>query len=226
MKKSIKRMGKGFIALKQENEKLIKQSVLIVDDGHGWLEHLHVAIERIKNHFPQAEISVLTFEQRKPILEKYFPQSNYIVPSQSLRPRRYQIALQMLKMSNKRYDYTAIFSLDITPIICALLLFKTRLILYNRWGQWWSLGLRSVREIFRVTYVKKKARFGFKGLLKRMGLFFIILKRQDEKVLKPSILVVDNGYTPFKHLDCSIRRIKELLPPLPSKLLYHLPHCF
>ena len=212
IRKIIKRIGKSFFNLRQENERVIGQSVLIVDNGYSWLGHVDSAIKRIQNYFPKAEISVLTFSERKSNLEKDFPSVKFILPSQRVILKRYQIALQMLKIGKKRYDFIVLFSLDTTPLIVALIFFKSKVVLYNQWGQWWSLRFRRIEETFKITYVKKKTRFNFKNLLKRIGLFFLLLERKDEEILKHSILVIDNGYAPFGHIGYAIQQIKKLLP--------------
>lgn len=212
IKKTIKRIAKFFFILKQENKGIVAQPVLVVDNGYSRLGHLDSAIERIKNYFPKAEISVLTIVEKKPNLQKTFPTLNYILPFQILRPKRYQIALQMLMMRKKKYDSVFLFSLDITPLIVALVFLNSKIVLYNQWGQWWSLKLRNVNEIFKITYTKKKTRFSFKNLIKWIGLFFVLLQRKDEEALKHSILVIDNGYAPYVHIHCAIERIKKSLP--------------
>lgn len=210
IKKIIKRIGKFFIALEQESERIIGQSVLIVDNGYSWFGHLDSAIKGIRNYFPKAEISVLTSEQRKSNLQKDFPTLKFILPSERLRPKRYRIALQMLMM-RKRFDFITLFSLNITPLIVALIFFKSKVVLYNQWGQWWSLRLRDVNEIFKITYVKKKTTLSLKNLLKRIGLFFILLQRKDEEALRHSILVIDYGAL-FAQIGYAIQRIKVCLP--------------
>ena len=211
IKKTIKTIGKCFIDLKQEGEGIIGQSVLIVDNGYSWVGYLNLAIERIKNYFPRAEISVLASPERKSNLQKGFPGLNYILPSPRLRPKRYQVALQILRMRKKRYDFIILLSLDIIPLIISLFFFKSRVVLYNQWEQWWSLRFRNLSEIFKVSYTKKKTRFSLRNFLKRIGLFFVLLQRQDEKLFRPSILVVDNDCASFKHIDAGIGRIKEYL---------------
>ena len=81
---------------------------LFVDNGYSWIGQVNLAIESIKNYFPKTEISVLTFDQRKSNLQKDFSTLDYIIPSQRLRPRRYQIALQMLKLQKEKYDFNLI----------------------------------------------------------------------------------------------------------------------
>lgn len=213
IKKTVNRIGKLFIALKQEDEKMIRQSTLVVDNGYTWLGHLESAIERIVNDFPKAKISVLTFEQRKNILQKSFPQLSFILPSQRLKPKRYLLALQMLKLRRDKFNFIFLFSLDITTLITSLIFLRTeRVILYNQWGQWWQLRLRKVNEIFKSTYVKKKTKICIKNFLKSIGLLFILVQRKDEEALRHSILVVDNGYAQFNQFAYTIQMIKDSLP--------------
>jgi len=212
IKKKIKNIGKIFIALKQESEGIIGQSVLIVDNGYSWLGYLNSAIEGIRNSFPKAEISLLTFPERKSNLQKDFPSLNYILPSRRLRPKACQIVLQMLKLRKKKFNFITLLSLDVIPLIVALVFLKGKVTLCNQWEQWWSIRIRKITELFKVTYTKKKTRFNLKNLLKRMGLLFILLQREDEQALKHSILVIDNGYASFAHLEYAIGRIKESLP--------------
>lgn len=219
IKKTIKRIGKCFIGLKQENEGVIGQSVLVVDNGYSWLGYLESGIEKVRSYFPKAELLVLAFADRKSNLEKDFPALNYILPSLKLRPKRYQIALQMLKMRKKKFDFIVLFSLDITPLIVALIFPKSKVTLYNQWGQLWSLGLRDVNEIFKTTYAKKKARFNFKNLLKRIGLFFVLLQREDEEALKHSILVIANSCASSGQIGGAIQRIGESMPEAKISLL-------
>ncbi len=192
---------------------------MIVDNGYCWIGQLGSAIERTKNYFPRADISVLTFEERKANLEKDFAALNYIVPSQRLRPKKYQIALQMLMMRKKKYDFIVLSSLDISPLMVALIFLKGKILLYNQWGQWWFLRFRKFREIFKITYLRNKTRFNLKKFIKGTGLFFILLQRKDEEILKHSILIVDNGHALFEHIAAIIRRIKEALPQAKISIL-------
>lgn len=213
IKTTIKKLGKFFIELKQEDEKIVGQSILVVDNGYGWIGHLESAIEKARNSFPKSDISVLTLSRRKPNLQEEFPGIKFILPSWWLRPVRYQIALQMLMMRKKKYDLIFLFSLDISPLVASLLFLRSRkIILYNQWGQRWSLRLRNCSEAFKVTYVKKKARAGLKGMIKRAGLFLVLLQREDEKAFSRKILIIDNGYALFGQIAYPIQRIKECLP--------------
>lgn len=219
IKRTIKRIGRCFIALKQENEGVISQSVLLVDNGYSWLGYLHSAIEKIKKYFPNADISVLTFTERKAHLQKDFPALKFILPSERIGPKRYQVALQMLKIRKQRYDFITLFSLDIIPTVVSLLFMNSKVVLYNQWEQWWSLRLRNINEVFKIIYVKKKSKFNLKNFLKRIGLFFILLQREDEEAFKYSILIVDSGYALYEQIDNAMQQIKEAMPGAKISLL-------
>ncbi len=210
IKTTIKKIGRSFIALKREDEKIIGQSVLVVDNGYSWIGHLESVIAKAGDSFPKAEISVLTLPKRKPALQEQFPALKFILPSEKLK--RYQIALQMLKLRKYKYDFIVLFSLDITPLVASMFFPGSKVVLYNQWGQWWSLRLRNVNEIFKITYVKKKTRFGLKGLIKSIGLFFVLLRRDDDNALGRSILIIDNGYALFGEIAYPIQQIKTYSP--------------
>lgn len=215
----VKKTAKFFVALKQENERIIGQSVLIVDNGYGWIGYMESGIEKVRNYFPKAEITVLTNSERKSNLEKDFPGLKFILPFQRLKPKRYRIALQMLKMRRVKHDFIILLSLDITPLIVSLLFSKSRVVLYNQWGQWWPLRLRNIGEFFKATYSKKKTRRSLKALLRKLGLFFILIQRRDEESLRHSVLVVDNGGISIEHINTAIVRIKKCLPRARVSLL-------
>ena len=76
IKRLTKKIGRSFVPLKQENERIIRQSVLIVDNGYSWIGQLSTAIQKIKNYFPKADITILTFEHRRSNLQNDFPGYN------------------------------------------------------------------------------------------------------------------------------------------------------
>ncbi|MDP2927240.1 MAG: hypothetical protein Q8N80_00325 [Candidatus Omnitrophota bacterium] len=211
IKKLIKRMGRFMFSLKQGDDSVITQSVLITDNGYSRLEDLRIGIKKIQDYFPGSKISVLTLAQRCSFLQNEFPGFEFIIYSQKLKPRRCRITLQLLLLRKKNFDHIFIFSLDLTPLIVQLFLFKSKIILYNQWGQWCSLRLRKVSETFRVTYNKQKSRNNLKNFLKRIGLFLVLLTPDDEQALSHNILIVDDGAVGGQ-LIYTVRRIKEYLP--------------
>lgn len=211
MRKLIKRAGRSLFSLQQKDDAAIAQSILIVDNGYGRPEDLVTGVKKIKACFPKSKISVLTLAQRTAYLQNEFPFLEFIICSPRIWPRKYRIAIQLFFLNKKNFDYLLNFSLDITPLIVELLLFKSRVVLYNQWGQWCSLRLKKASEIFKFTYSKQKSKNNLKNLIRRIGLFFVLLKTEDEQALSHHVLVVDDGRVPGQ-LIYATRRIKEDLP--------------
>jgi len=212
IKKLIKRLGKFFIVLKEKDRNAVKQAVLIVDNGYSSFEHVFSGIKGIKSHFPQAELLVIALEHRRGIIEKEFCNLGFVIPTRQLYLKRYRIALQMLRMRRRRFDFILLFSLDLSPLIVSLFLVNSRAVLYNQWGQWWFIRLRNISELFKITYAERIKKFSFKSLFKKIGLFFVLLQQNDTNLLKHSVLIVDNGYASYQQIYCSIERTKESLP--------------
>jgi hypothetical protein len=196
--------------LRQEDEKIIAQSVLITDNGYCRLADLRLAVRKIQDYFPKAKISILTLPERYPLLRKELGEFEFIICGQKLGLRRYRLARELLFLRKKDFDHILVFSLDLTPLAVALFLFKSRIILYNQWGQWYSLRLKKASEIFKASYRKQRSRFSFKNLLKKIGLFLVLLQ-PDDGVFNQSMLVVDDGSLPSQ-LIYTLRQIKENLP--------------
>lgn len=150
IKKRIKKMGKVlFVNLKQVEGLSFKEPVLVVDNGYVSLQHLGQAVTQIKERLPQGKITLITFPHRREFLKSRFPNVEIVFPGRSLIPR-YQIAAQILRMCRTKYDHVVLLSLDITPIIVSLLFMRGKVLLYNRWHQWWRLELRSIFEILFI----------------------------------------------------------------------------
>jgi hypothetical protein len=151
MKRMVKKAGKTFfVRLRQEGEGIFKQRVLVVDNGYATNQQLTEAIAKVKEHLPQDRISVLTFEFRNIFFQREFPDAELIYPDEGIKINRYRIAIQMFKLRKGNYRYIVLLSLDITPIIVALLFTKARVLLYNRYHQWWSLRQRTVGDFLRL----------------------------------------------------------------------------
>jgi len=211
IKKLIKRIGRFVFFVQPADDSVITQSILITDNGYSHPERLRTGIRTIKGYFPGAKISVLTLAQRYPVLQNEFPDLEFIICSTKLKPRRYQIAYQLLSLKKKNFDWIVIFSLDLTPLIVQLLFFKSKVILYNQWGQWCFLRLRKVSEIFKVAYHQQKSAHGLKNFLKRIGLLVVLLTLDNEQLLSHKILVVDDGAA-SSQLIYTLSRIRRYLP--------------
>ncbi len=212
IKKLIKKLGNFFIVLKEEDSNAVKQVVLVVDNGYSSFEHVFSGIKKINNHFPRAELLVITLEHRRAVIEKEFCNLRFVIPPREIDLKRYQIALQMLNICRRKFDFILLFSLDISPIITSLLFTNSKVILYNQWGKWWSISLRNISEFFKIAYIDRRKKTSFKNLLKKIGLFFVLLQQKDIGLLKHAVLIVDNGYASYEQIHGVIQRTGESLP--------------
>jgi hypothetical protein len=212
LKSKLKGLGRFFTILERRDEVHIKQSILIVDSDRSRLVDLNAAIQRIREYFPQAKISVLTYESRISDLEKSFSGLKFILISKKFWPKRYRITLKLLTFARSKFDLVALLSLDIVPLLVSLAINNSRVILYNQWGEWYSLKLRDISEIFESSYSKPKAKFDIVNILRKIGLFFVLVKHDNENTLKESVLIVDNGYASHSQAECTVIRVKESLP--------------
>jgi hypothetical protein len=146
LKKLLKKFGRVFIILIQEDNKVLKRTVLIVDNGYSSYEQLCSVVLETQRRMPGSDISVLTFEHRRRFLHENFPEVEVIHPERRIKPKKYQLAIQMFRLRKNNYNFVVLMSLDVTPIAVALLFMKGPLFLYNRWNEWYLLRFRNLWE--------------------------------------------------------------------------------
>lgn len=202
----LKSMGKIFISLKQRNEDILKQRILVVDNGYCLIEQIRFAVDKVNNSFPDGEIWVLTMPERKHLIETLGLGSIRYITG-------YRIPLQMFRMRNNRFNWIVLLSLDILPIAVSLIFMRARVLLYNRWAQWWDMRFKALREIIfsKNEYVKDR-KLGLSNLIKRIGLKFIWLNRRDERILSVSVLIVDNDNESPGQITQAVYKVKKLIP--------------
>jgi hypothetical protein len=144
MRRILKKIGRILITLTQEEDKVLKRSVLIVDNGYSSYEHLHSTVVETQRRIVDSDVSVLTFEHRRRFLQENFPDIELIHPNRQIRLKRYALSIQMFKLRKRGYDFVILMSLDITPIIVSILFMNSKVLLYNQWHQWWSLRPKSI----------------------------------------------------------------------------------
>jgi hypothetical protein len=172
IKTTVKRLGRIFVSLIQADAESLRQSVLVVDNGYSSIGHLTEALYSIKKNLPSAKISAITFEHRIGLFRERFADVEVIFPQRHLI-RRYRIAAEMLGLCKKRFDYIVLLSLDITPIIVALLFTKARVLLYNRYHQWWSLRTKLAQDYLSFIPVVLGDIFAFFYLLVVASFIFV-----------------------------------------------------
>ncbi len=211
IRKIIKRIGRSFFSLNQDDDKIIVQSVLITDNGRCRPEDLRIAVKRAQTYFPGSQISVLTSAPRSSFLQNEFSGLDLIIYTQKTRARSYQAAFKLLLLGKRKFDFIFIFSLDLIPLIIQLCLFKSQIMLCSQGGQWYSLKCRELRELFHNPYRREKSKNLLKEFLSRIGLFFILLQPNNDQPFSHNILIVDDGRL-VSQLIYTFRRIKQDLP--------------
>lgn len=204
--RKIKKIGKLFISLKQGNEDIIKQRILVVDNGYCLIEQIKFAVDRIRSCFPECEIWLFAMPKRKHLIEMFgLDTVKYIT--------EYRISLQMFRMRNNGFDWIVLLSLDILPIAVSALFMKAKVLIYNRWAQWWDLRFKTLREIIfpKNEYAKNKER-DLASLINRIGLRFIRLHRRDEEMLSIAILIIDNDNESSGQIIQTVYKTKKLMP--------------
>jgi hypothetical protein len=172
MKKILKKIGRAFVILTHEEDEVLMRSVLVVDDGYSSYEHLHSTLTQAQQRIPGSNISILTFDDRRRFLHENFPDVEVIHPDRRIRPKKYQLAIQMFKLRKRGYDFIVLMSLDITPIAVALLFTGSHLFLYNRWNEWYLLRFRNIWEFIIAKKGADKVKVQDKrNILVKLALF-------------------------------------------------------
>ena len=176
LKTWLKKFGRLFIILTHEEDKVLKRSVLIVDNGYSSYEHLCSTLTQAQQWIPGSNISVLTFDDRRRFLHENFPDAEVMHPERRIRSKKYQLAIQMFKLRKRGYDFIVLMSLDITPIAVALLFTRSHLFLYNRWNEWYLLRFRNIWEFIIAKKGADKVKFQDKrNTLVGLALFILSL---------------------------------------------------
>jgi hypothetical protein len=163
MGKILSGFGRIFIILTNEQNRILRRSVLIVDNGYSSWEHLRNVIAETQRRIPASEISVLSLEHRRGYIRENFSGIKTIFPGKWIGPQRYRLALKMLGLSRRGYDFVVVMSLDKTPIIAALLFMDTHLFLYNRWNEWHLLRFRSPWELLTFRKGSDRVKYEFQN---------------------------------------------------------------
>ncbi|MBM3253766.1 MAG: hypothetical protein FJZ16_05910 [Candidatus Omnitrophica bacterium] len=150
MKKILKKFGKIFITLKFRDYNILKQTALIIDNDCISKEHLNLVIENTRKSFSNTHIVLLTFNRRKKYISDEFRDIEIASPDERFWIKRYQIAIWMLKMRDRNFDFIILTSLDISPIIVAMFFTRAQVWLFNQWNQWWLLRQRTAGDLLKI----------------------------------------------------------------------------
>jgi hypothetical protein len=144
----LKSLGKIFVILPEIREEEIKSRVLVEDNGYTDIGHVSTAVRRAAENFINPDITILTFVSRKHYFVDMFPQAKVVVVEKP--NNRYTLAMQMYRMRKLGFSRIVLTTLDISPILVAMLYMRGEVLLYNKWHQWWTLQHKTVDEYFKV----------------------------------------------------------------------------
>lgn len=146
IKDFLKSLGRKFVILQNVPEENIKSHVLIVDNGYTAIDHILTAVRRTTEILVNPDIIILTFAQRQNYFREEFSGVRIVLMGQSLKDRLSALARQMYDMRRYRLSYIILTSLDILPSAFALEIPAVKVMLYNRWNQWWVLKFKNLKD--------------------------------------------------------------------------------
>lgn len=147
IKEIIKSFGRIFVILSDIDEREIESRILIEDNGYTEIGHVITAVRNAEKIFINPDITILTFESRKEGFINNFPDIKLISVKEN--GNKYKLAIEMFRMRSQKFNYVILTALDISPIAISFLFMKARVLLYNRWHQWWSLRFRNLFGYFK-----------------------------------------------------------------------------
>ena len=152
LKYLIKKFMRLFIILIHKDKAIASdtiRSVLVVDSGSH--EHLRHVFYKIRDGFPLARISILSFYAKEMFIRENFPDAEIILPQKNNLPGRYKLSSEMLRLRPRNFDCIVLMSLDISTVFTALFLMKRNIrhvFLYNQWREAYLMRLRTFFEFF------------------------------------------------------------------------------
>ena len=148
IKDTIKSLGRLYVILCNITDTDIINPVLVVDNGYTDIGHVSTAVRRVTENILNPDITVLTFSLRKHYFVDMFPQAKVICADDI--SHNYALAIHLWRLRKSKFTYVILTTLDISPILAGLLLLRDRVLLYNRWHEWWALRFRSPFSYIKV----------------------------------------------------------------------------
>jgi hypothetical protein len=139
----LKSFGRIFVVLSDMKEEDIICHILVEDNGYTELGHIRTAVKRAREIFINPDITMVIPEVRKRYFLDMLPDIKLFTAD--LGNDRYGLAKQILRMRKIGFDRIILTTLDISPVIVSLLFMRTKVLLYNKWHQWWNLEIKDVR---------------------------------------------------------------------------------
>ena len=215
MKTFFKVIGKLFVGLTQKEIPQIRQSVLLIDGSFISVNNFSLIARGVKGKFRNANLTVLTFQDKKEYLKDNFPDAEIIILDDKIVVKRHELSVQLLRLVFKRrFDFVVLSSLDILILTVSLFFSRCPVFLYNRWFEWYQVRFWTLRDILRgvksADNNRRKINRSLKDIVKSMGRIFVILTEVSEKSVECPILIEDNGYTNIEHVLTAVKRAREI----------------
>lgn len=138
----VKSFGRIFVVLLDVKGEDIASRVLLVDNRHSELGYVLTALRRAEEIIINPVISILTFRSRKEHFNN-IPGSvkTVILDDSSNRPG---LAYNIYRMRKNKFNFILLTSLDISSMAVSFIFFRARILLYNKFHQWWNLRLKNI----------------------------------------------------------------------------------
>jgi hypothetical protein len=116
--------------------------ILIEDNGYTEIGYIRTVVKRAREIFINPDITIVAQEVRKRYFSDMLPDMKLFTAEHS--NNRYRLARQILRMRKLGFDRVILTTLDISPVLVSMLFMRTKVLLYNKWHQWWSLEIKDV----------------------------------------------------------------------------------
>lgn len=204
----LRKIGKGFILLRQKDAAQIRQSILLIDSSFILPNNFALIIKDVKEKFKNANLVALTFQDKKEFIRNNFPEVEMVVV------KKFQLAIQLLFLLRRDFSFLILSSLDISTILVSLVFGRCQIFLHNRWFEWYRIRQRTLLDILkraRSTDRNRRAKnYGIRDIIKSFGRIFAILSNVNAEEIKSRILIQDNGYTEIGHVITAVQRSQEV----------------
>jgi len=156
LKRYLKKIGRWFILLHSYHISNNPAPVNILIVWITYDNHIKNILKEIKEKFKSPEIFILTSEANRGFVETEMPDCELILPAVNTKIFRY--ARQLFRFRKDRFDLMILTKLDISITFSASLYYKIPILLNNIWGEWYTLSLRKVSELFILSEDTKRQR--------------------------------------------------------------------
>jgi hypothetical protein len=172
MQEAIRSLGRSFMVLSSLREEDMATSALVIDDGRGDLGYITTAVKKSKIMFINPDISVMTFPGREHYFTGIVPEKKVIAVKNPYK--KLNLVFGIYRAAKTKFNYVVLTNLDMVPIFASFLFMNSRVVLYNKWHEWWILSLRTMYGYVEAMLGLLRAMVIFAYLLIACG--FVLLK--------------------------------------------------